>query len=513
LNRPGFVLTEKQRQAVANAFEYRFSIITGPPGTGKTAVAAIINAVAIMAGVEVFEASSGEDEDEDENGYSCFGIALAGRAASNLREAASSYRPGGVVRMTASTIHRALGIRDDADDRTVIANKHLGCGVLIADEMSMNNSLLVRTILKKIAAKHFVFMGDGDQLQPIGAGKPFRDMLASEAIPTVVLNQNFRTECAGIQTLCADILCGEVKTLEHYEKLGGVQFVGGDYSGKALIAAGLYADEIERGSNPHEIAILSPHKNGLSGTPVLNEATQDVLGMPRDAFAKGDLMLVSKNDYHACSLNEKEEETQIFNGERCLVTGGGDDFIDVAFLENLDGATRRVRFLTEDRRDFEKRILPGYAMSVHKAQGSQFRTVIVTTERGYSKGGVVQKSSVYTACSRARDRLIIVGNFDDLAHAAKTPEIARETLLLGLLNPAHALKPPVVPFRPIAKAVEGLRVRTKASGLGTIVKVDPDGEVVAVRLDEGRVARMPRWTLAEEAIEGRVFVADKRVDA
>jgi ATP-dependent exoDNAse (exonuclease V) alpha subunit len=125
--------------------------------------------------------------------------------------------------MSASTIHRALGIRDDGDDRTVIAKRPLGCGVLIADEMSMNNSLLVRTILKKIAAKHFVFMGDGDQLQPIGAGKPFRDMLVSGSVPTTILDQKFRTEYAGIQALCADILSGDLKPVEHYEKLGGVQ--------------------------------------------------------------------------------------------------------------------------------------------------------------------------------------------------------------------------------------------------------------------------------------------------
>jgi hypothetical protein len=80
-----------------------------------------------------------------------------------------------------------------------------------------------------------------------------------------------------------------------------------------------------------------------------------------------------------------------------------------------------------------------------------------------------------------------------------TTAIARETLLLGLLNSDHVLKPPVVPFRPIAEAVKGLRVQTKASGPGTIIKIEPGGETITVRLDEGRVARMHRLALGAAA--------------
>jgi hypothetical protein len=110
------------------------------------------------------------------------------------------------VAMPAMTIHRALKIPIS----TMTTLSSIETEGLIAEETSMNSSPLVATVLINTSARHIIFIGDRHQLQPIGHGQPFADMIASKVILTVYLTENFRTSCKGIQALCADILHASV---------------------------------------------------------------------------------------------------------------------------------------------------------------------------------------------------------------------------------------------------------------------------------------------------------------
>ena len=425
LNRPDFKPNKAQRQAVLQAFQYRFTIITGSPGTGKTAIVALICAAAAL--IYPGDASP------------IMGVALAGRAASVLRNAAIWWHDGVPVTMNASTIHRALQMESVEDDEFV-AYGSIEFRGLVSEESSMNSSSLMATTLKNTSARHIIFIGDQHQLQPIGSGSPFRDMIGSNVIQTIYLTENYRTNCLGIQALCAYILNGTISStkLPKYEALGGVFYVYCAYSQRAFMIGEHYADLIARGFTTHAIAILSPHNIGEAGTKAINVAVREALGYPTDNLVVGDILLVTSNNYEAPrpdAISEDDAEI-IFNGELCKIIKVGDDFIDVEFDENCEGI-RHVRLLTNDGLDANA-CLPdgvafGYAMSVHKGQGSQFKAVIVSAERGNAQFGIVQRSNVYTAVSRGVERVVLIGDFDDFVHAALAPDLPRNTLLRDLL--------------------------------------------------------------------------------
>jgi exodeoxyribonuclease V alpha subunit len=427
LNR-SFKLNSDQRAAILSAFQWRFTIITGPPGTGKTAIVALISAVA----ARIYP-----------NTAPVLGIALAGRAASVLGEAATWFDGEGVaVPMPAMTIHRALNI-PKSDDDDFEAYGGIETEGLIAEEMSMNSSPLVATVLINTSARHIIFIGDRHQLQPIGHGQPFADMIASKVIPTVYLTENFRTSCKGIQALCADVLSASVtpKKAPGYDELGGVTFSRCDWSHKAFVATELYADLVDERCDSHQVAVISPHKHGDSGIRAVNTIVRKALGLPDHRIAEGDLLLITDNDYEALRCDDSGTE-EIFNGERCTVTHSGRDFVDGEFPRTSEGIIRRVRLLLNPGLDATG-CLPdgtdfGYALSTHKAQGSQFKHVIVVAEPGYDKYGIVQRSNIYTAISRAVDHVTIVGPLDDFISAVDADDIPRRTLPLGLLEESRS---------------------------------------------------------------------------
>ena len=175
----------------------------------------------------------------------------------------------------------------------------------------------------------------------------------------------------------------------------------------------------------------------ISGIITANRLVRKALGFPDNRIAEGDLLLVTVNDYDAaCSEGSGTEE--IFNGERCEVVHAGGDFIDVEFPTTSDGISRHVRLILNEGGDDAYDSLPdgvdfGYGMSTHKAQGSQFKHVIIVAERGYTKG-IVQRSNIYTGVSRAIDHVTIVGPLDDFISAVKQDDVRRQTLLIDLLK-------------------------------------------------------------------------------
>jgi ATP-dependent exoDNAse (exonuclease V) alpha subunit len=195
-----------------------------------------------------------------------------------------------------------------------------------------------------------------------------------------------------------------------------------------------------------EAVILSTTNIGDAGTKAVNTAVRDMLQFPPDKLVIGDILLITKNNRDALSLplpepsedkNGAEPEPEfktISNGERALVIGVGPDFVDLDFQDG-----RKVRLLMSAPKSgtldgqLPKGVSLGYAMSVHKAQGSQFRFVIFLAQRG-SQYGTCRKSLVYTGSSRPQEQLFIVGSLSDFAHGAGYPDNDRCTYLSKLLR-------------------------------------------------------------------------------
>jgi hypothetical protein len=202
---------------------------------------------------------------EDE--FPAWVIALAGHAASNAREAGTYWTSkAGMIPLHATTIHRALGLQSEGDDGpdAFKNKKQIKCGVLGIEEISMISSPLLAAVVKSANARHFVLVGDVDQLPPIGPGKPFRDVLTAGKIPTTHLTKNWRTDCQGIRDLCADMLAFDntefVSRFPDYVKAGGVEFVPCNWNERASTAAMIVARLVDEKIDLEQIAILSPHK-------------------------------------------------------------------------------------------------------------------------------------------------------------------------------------------------------------------------------------------------------------
>lgn len=341
LRKPGFVLTAEQKDAIRATFEHKISVITGPPGVGKTAVIALINAIAAMLWSEI--------------AHPAWVLALSGRAASNAREAGTCWHGHGCIPLHATTIHRAIGLRGEGDDgqEAFEGGSKIACGVLILEEISMDSSPLLDAILRRANFKHLVLVGDPDQLPPIGQGKPFRDILTSSegalpalpangtrAIPVTRLNKNWRTDRQGIWALCRGMLAGDPEMMAYasddYEQAGGVHFVDCERRDRAAEAAKIYAKLArKRGVELDDVAILGPHNQGNeAGIRIANIETRKALKLPADRIVQGDLLLVTKNNYKASSTENQDEIESIYNGERCRVEAVGPDYLDLEFPPN-----------------------------------------------------------------------------------------------------------------------------------------------------------------------------------
>jgi ATP-dependent exoDNAse (exonuclease V) alpha subunit len=178
------------------------------------------------------------------------------------------------------------------------------------------------TLLTHTSARHVMFIGDQYQLQPLGAGSPFRDIIGSGVIPTIHLTENYRTNCLGIRMLCDDIRNGTVSTeqLPEYLSLGGVFYVPCDHRARPFMVAKHYTDLVDAGLPPNNIRVLAPHNIGDRGTKSINIEVRKEIKFPPDTLVVGDILLITENDYEAlCSAGG---DTVIFNGELCEVTLG-----------------------------------------------------------------------------------------------------------------------------------------------------------------------------------------------
>ena len=369
-------LSEEQQAAVQMALQHPVSILTGGPGTGKT--------TCLKALIAALEAQHKR-------------VALAsptGRAAKRLSEA--SDRP-------ASTIHRLLEF-SPVDGFKHNENNPLSTDFLIVDEASMLDLLLTNNLLKALRpGTHLLLVGDVDQLPSVGAGDVLRDLIASELAPVTRLNTIFR-QAADLNIITNAHRINQGKT-PIFSKDNGDFFL---FPAEDAVAAADWIVEIvtERipdkfGMDPiHDIQVLSPIYRGPAGVMLLNERLQEKLNPPASnkperklygiVFRVGDKVMQTQNNY----------DKDVYNG-------------DIGFIQQIDVVEQEMRVDYDDRHvtydwsDADQLTL-AYAVSVHKAQGSEFPVVVMPIVTQHYP--MLQRNLLYTGITRARKLCVLAGN-------------------------------------------------------------------------------------------------------
>ena len=390
----GITYAPLQRKAVELAAEHGVLILTGGPGTGKTTT--------VRGIVSLFERM----------GLAIVLAAPTGRAAQRLGE---------LTGREAQTIHRLLGMSWNEATHEVTFTKGekepLEADAVIVDEMSMVDLPLFAALLRSLRpGTRLVMVGDADQLPSVGAGNVFSDLIRSGKVETVFLREVFRqAERSAIIRNAHAVNAGEPPRLQNDQ--GDFYFLCRRDAQRAVsTVVELCQSRLpeKMGIPVGDIQVLTPTRKGPAGTENLNRLLQDALnpakpGQPEirwgeRIFRPGDRVMQTRNDYDI--LWEKEDGTVgsgVFNG-------------DVGRIQAIDPAGEWLAILYEDRKalyslEMLSEIDLAYAQTVHKAQGSEYPCVVLCAMP--SAPGLMVRGVLYTALTRARELLILVG--DDVA--------------------------------------------------------------------------------------------------
>ena len=407
----GITYAPQQRQAVELAARTGVLILTGGPGTGKTTTVRGIVALFEKMGLDIVLA------------------APTGRAAKRMSE---------LTGREAQTVHRLLGMSWNEATQQVTFTKTekepLETDAVIVDEMSMVDLTLFSALLRALRpGTRLVLVGDADQLPSVGAGNVFSDLIRSGRVETVFLREVFRqAESSAIIRNAHAVNMGEPPQLTNDQ--GDFFFMcrrDGERTVSTIVELCKTRLPEKMGIPADQIQVLTPTRKGASGTINLNRCLQAALNPAGPdkreiqwgdrLFREGDRIMQTRNDYNVVWGREDGTiGTGIFNGDvgKILQIDPSGEWLAVEF----DGraATYGVEMLNE--------IDLAYAMTIHKAQGSEYRCVVMAAMPAAQS--LMVRGVLYTALTRARELLIMVG--DDAAIRAMAANDKQQKRYSGL---------------------------------------------------------------------------------
>ena len=387
----GMHFAEQQKQILRFALQNRIVAVTGGPGTGKT--------TSLRAVLKLYERL----------GLRTLLAAPTGRAAKRMTE---------LTGMEAATIHRLLGAKLSETSLDLAFTKNsddpLQCDALIVDECSMVDIRLMHALLQALPlSARLMLVGDAAQLPAVGPGDVFSAILRSEVVPSVQLTEIFRQqETSRIVRNAHMINRGEHPNLSENT---------GDFFRLQRLQAGSVAETVVELCSTRlpqkmhipasEIQVLSPTRKGECGTGELNRLLQAALNPPapekkerqvgEEIFRVGDRLIQTRNDYNVLwECADGSNGLGVFNGDIGILKEINPE--DQTVTVDFDG--REAKYDFESLNDLEH----AWALTVHKSQGCEYRAVILALSD--SSRRLLTRTVLYTAVTRARELLIMVGN-------------------------------------------------------------------------------------------------------
>lgn len=407
-----------QKEAIIEAINNPVFILTGGPGTGKTTVInGIIAVYALLHKIDLNKVS-GESP-----------ILLAaptGRAARRMNE---------LTGLPSATIHRHLGLTEDQNE--AVRGDYLDAEFIIIDEFSMVDTWLANQLFQHIATDtQVLIVGDAEQLPSVSPGQVLADLLRISSLPSLTLEKIYRqSEDSTIVQLASQIRQGELPSDFREKKADRSYFEAQNEQIPAMVER-IVAAAIKSGIPAHEVQILAPMYRGAAGIDQLNTLTQALLNpleegeiefaYQEQVFRQGDRVLHLVND----------TESNVFNGDLGYIT----DLLPAKYSDSkqdeitvdFDGTE-----ITYPRNEWYK-ITLAYAMSIHKSQGSEFQVVILPIT--HSSQRMLQRNLIYTAITRSKSKLILLGQVSAFAQAVKHTGTRRKTYLFERFEPSISLE-------------------------------------------------------------------------
>ena len=396
-----------QKQAICDAIQNKVFILTGGPGTGKTTVInGIIAVYALLEGLDL----------RNKSNLPILLAAPTGRAARRMNE---------LTGLPSATIHRHLGMT--GDDDTSHLEDYLDADFIIVDEFSMVDTWLANQLFSNISStSKILIVGDSDQLPSVSPGQVLADLLQIPSIPQTRLERIYRqSEKSTIVTLASQIRQGilppdftEKKADRSYFEISSNQIPASIE--KILDAA------LRSGIPARDIQVLAPMYRGAAGIDAINQLMQELLNPLQKGqisfeasqfqYRSGDKVIHLVND----------AEVNVFNGDLGYIT----DLIPAKYTESkqdeivIDFDGNEISY---PRNEWYK-IRLAYAMSIHKSQGSEFPVVILPITSASKR--MLERNLIYTAITRAKSKLILLGELQAFDYATKHIGTARKTYLI-----------------------------------------------------------------------------------
>lgn len=396
---------EEQKRAIKQSLIKNFSIITGGPGTGKTTI--------IKGITQLYKMVSGYSPEKLLDKMVL--LAPTGRAAKRMSEACS---------FPASTIHRYLRWNKETGEFGYNERNKVSAEFIIVDETSMIDIDLMANFFKAMPSNiKLVFIGDYNQLESVGPGKVLKDLIESEMINTIFLKEIYRQDQNSyITQLAYEVNSGDLQE-SFLEKKDDYNFIKCENYDILKACCDVANMAVKKGYDLKNVQILAPMYKGINGIDNLNKMLQKIFNPKDDAknetydadviYREGDKILQLEN----------MPDDNVFNG-------------DIGFIEKISGTEITIDFdgnkVKYKPKDY-KAIKHGYAISVHKAQGSEFEIVIMPISKEYRI--MLYKKLVYTAITRAKRSLILVGDPTSFSKAVyNVGNKERRTLLKDILT-------------------------------------------------------------------------------
>lgn len=396
-----------QKQAICDAINHKIFILTGGPGTGKTTVInGIIAVYALLHGLDLRKSQD----------LPILLAAPTGRAARRMNE---------LTGLPSATIHRHLGMT--GDDDTSHLDYYLDADFIIVDELSMVDTWLANQLLSNISSNtKLLIVGDADQLPSVSPGQVLADLLKIPLLPQTKLEKIYRqSKDSTIVTLASQIQKGILPT-DFTEKKADRSYFEARNEHIPQMIERIVEAALRSGIPAQDVQVLAPMYRGQAGIEHINQLMQNLINPVETEqiifeatdcqYRQGDKVIHLVND----------AESNVFNGDLGYIT----DLLPAKYTDSKQDELT-INFDSNEviypRSEWYK-IRLAYAMSIHKSQGSEFPVVILPITS--SSHRMLQRNLIYTAITRAKSKLILLGEKSAFDFAVKNTGTARNTYLI-----------------------------------------------------------------------------------